>query len=384
MAPRHRRSNGSSCDSHAFESLESIVDLTFLALFFVIGLILVYIYILSRKRARRNGHAKEGALWTVLALSLGAELIVHTLDLVNSVYGECSSALFTDLVTILTIGIASTCLKLISGFLLLAATLLPITRLMYECAGGIVPRVSSISNKILVVLMGADLIACIALLIWLITDTNVDMEVGANRFFKGISSGLTGIFFFLYNILGLLGSLMGFVSHILAIRKAPQLRRSGKLRTLAHLLTIVQFAQYVVQIVVLWVNDILVGYILQRTLLLVTIATALYYVPSAELAAANNAEPPRYEQGAEPPVYSTQYAPLNMFPRDEAHYSQSNASMTETYDVPPIPPVGKPQELPGGYTEVPQQPDYPPQPSLPSYRNYGHPVELPYQANQSS
>lgn len=112
----------------------------------------------------------------------------------------------------------------------------------------------------------------------------------------------------------------------------------------------------------LWVNDGIVGYILERTFLLVAIATALYYVPSAALAAANNAEPPRYEQGAEPPVYSTQYAPLNTFPRDEAQYSQSNANMTETYDVPPIPPVEKPQELPVGYTEVPQQLDCPPQP----------------------
>ncbi|DAA73790.1 TPA_exp: Uncharacterized protein A8136_3993 [Trichophyton benhamiae CBS 112371] len=381
MAPQHP-SNGSTCDSHAFESLESIVELTFIALFSLCGLVLVYIYSLGRKRAHRNGHAKEGALWTVLALSLGAELIVHTLDLANTVYGECASS-FTAILPIFTIGIASTCLDLLSGFLLLAATLLPITRLMYECAGGIVPRGSSISHKILIVLMGADLIACIALLIWLITDTNVDINL-AKRFFNGIYSGLTGIFLILYYVLGLIGSLMGFINHIIAIRKAPQLRRSGNLRTLAHLLTIAQFSKYAVHIVVIWVKDDIVGYILQRTFLLVAIATALYYVPSAALASANNAEPPRYEQGAEPPVYSTQYSPLNTFPRDEARYSQSNANMTETYDVPPLPPVGKPQELPGGYTEVPQQSDYPPQPSLPSSGNYCHPVELPHQANQSS
>lgn len=132
----------------------------------------------------------------------------------------------TDLRSIFTIGILSTCLDYLSGFLLLTATLLPITRLMYECAGGIVPRGSSISHKILIVLIGPDLIACIALLIWLITDTNVDID-GANRFFSGIYSGLTGIFIILYAVLGPIGSLMGFINHIIAIRKAPQLRRSG-------------------------------------------------------------------------------------------------------------------------------------------------------------
>ncbi|EFR02718.1 hypothetical protein MGYG_05716 [Nannizzia gypsea CBS 118893] len=377
------RSESSTCDPHAFEELSLILLLTFVVLFLITSLVLVYNFPIRRKRAHRNGHAKEGALWTVLGLSLGAQSIAYILDLASLVTSQCSP---TSEMTPFTLDIVTGCLGFISGFLLLAATLLPITRLMHECAGGVLSRVTSIGHKTLVILMGADVIVCIALLIWLITDFNVDFTAFA-RFAVGLYGGLAGIFVIVYHILGVLGSFTAFVNHIIAIKRAPQLRRSGKLRTLAHLLTIAQFAKYATSIIVIWVDSGIESYVLNHIFLLTAIASALYYVPNAALAVANNTEPPRYDQGIPTPVYKTQYAPVNTFPQDETYYSQGNENMTEAYDVPPVPPVGRPQELAGGYTKVPQLSGPPLQPlSSPSSpaRRHDHPVELPNQTPQPS
>ncbi|KAK2801272.1 hypothetical protein FQN49_008912, partial [Arthroderma sp. PD_2] len=176
MAPRRgggggyrSGSGGSSCDSSAFGSSQAIVLLTFLVIFLVSCLTLCYLYPIRRKRALLRGHEKDGALWTVLWLSLAFETFAVILDMSGLIVGQCSGSHYN---TVIWLTVVSVCLGFLSDFLLLATLLIPITRLMYECAGDIVSSAAAISLKVFVGVMGADVIVAIALSIWLITDAS--------------------------------------------------------------------------------------------------------------------------------------------------------------------------------------------------------------------
>ncbi|KAM5465072.1 hypothetical protein MauCBS54593_006707 [Microsporum audouinii] len=369
MAPQRggggHRSSGSSCGPDAFSSMQEIILLTFMVLFFVSSLGLSYLYPVRRKTARLRGHARDGALWTVLGISLVLESIVLILDIASFVGSECAQDFQF---TFIYLAVTSSCLGLIISLLLLGAMLLPITRLMHECAGGIMPRAKSICHKVFVGLMGVNVIACIALLIWFITDIG---NAYYTQFAGGYYGNYAGLFIIIDGGLGVIGSFVGILAFIIAIRGAPQLRRSGKFRALAYLFSLALFAKYVTSLVLIWVPSGIEGYILNHIFLLGAMTAVLYFVPNAALAYTNNTEPPRYESGAAPPRYDARYNPVSTFPQDEVHWPRENRAITETYDVPPIPHAGKPQELPGGYAEAHRPPSSP--------GPYSHPAELPHQ-----
>ncbi|KAK2804191.1 hypothetical protein FQN49_008856, partial [Arthroderma sp. PD_2] len=148
-----------------------------------------------------------------------------------------------------------------------------------------------------------------------------------------------------------------------------------KFQTLALLPPLCLLAKYVTSLITTFVKSGIEKYILDQVFLIVAITAALYLVPKSALAFANNTAPPLYVAGTGPPQYDTQYAPVNLYPPQ----GDINTSTHDVvYDVPPLPQMGKPQELPGGYHPVVQQALTQPQ-ELPSPRPYNQPAELPQQ-----
>lgn len=72
--------------------------------------------------------------------------------------------------------------------------------------------------------MGVNVIACIALLIWFITDIG---NAYYTQFAGGYYGNYAGLFIIIDGGLGVIGSFVGILAFIIAIRGAPQLRRSG-------------------------------------------------------------------------------------------------------------------------------------------------------------